>query len=90
MTLIWEQHGKSWSYSPPRLEWGCPWHQPVLRPLAPAGDVATPVLVSPAIPQPWHLEHSGLVYEEKISITTKQNKALLSGTFWTCPIPQSL
>lgn len=41
--LIWEQHGKSQSYSPPRLERGCPWHQPVLHPLAPVGDVALQV-----------------------------------------------
>lgn len=78
------------SYSPPRLEQGCPWHQPVLHPPAPAGDVAAPVSASPAISQPWHLEHLGSVCEEETSVKTNQNKAFLSGTFWICPIPQSL
>lgn len=61
---------------------------PALHPLAPVGNVATGMLASPATCQPWHLEHLGLVLEEKGSVAAKQNKALLSGTFWTCPIPQ--
>lgn len=69
--LTWEQHGKIRSYSPPRLERGCPWHQPVLHPPAPAGDVAAPVSASPAIPQPWHLERSGLACEEKTSVKSE-------------------
>lgn len=88
--LIWEQHGKNRSYSPPRLEQGCLQHQPVLHPLIPAGNVAVPMSALPGIPQPWHVEHSVLVYEEKATVIIKQNKALLSGTFWTRPIPQSL
>lgn len=88
--LIWEQHGKNQSYSPPRLEQGCLQHQPVLHPLVPAGNVAMPVSASPGNPQPWHAEHSVLVDKEKTSVITEQNKALLSGTFWTRPIPQPL
>lgn len=88
--LIWEQHGKNQSYSPPKLEQGCLQHQPVLHPLVPAGNVAMLVSASPGNAQPWHSEHSVLVGKEKTFVITEQNKALLSGTFWTRPIPQSL
>lgn len=79
--LIWEQHGKNQSYSPPRLEQGCLQHQPVLHPLAPAGNLAMLVSASPGNAQPWHVEHSVLVDKEKASVISEQNKALLSGTF---------
>lgn len=59
-------------------------HHPASHCLTPAGNVAS----AAAGIQPWHLECLGLMLEEKASVATKQNKTLLSGTFWTCSIPQ--